>query len=40
LYPELGLDIALSDKGRAVLQYVSPKEFSGLITPLLEWEAQ
>ncbi len=40
LYPELGLDIALSDKGRAVLQYVSPQEFSGLIAPLLQQEAQ
>ena len=40
LYPELGLDIALSDKGRAVLQYVSPQEFSGLVAPLLQQEAQ
>lgn len=34
LYPELGLDVALHDEGRAVLQYVSPKEFSGLVAPL------
>jgi len=40
LYPELGLDIALSDKGRAVLQYVSPQEFSGLVAPLLQQEAE
>ncbi len=40
LYPKLGLDIALSDKGRAVLQYVSPKEFSGLMAPLLEQDLQ
>jgi hypothetical protein len=40
LYPELGLDIALHDEGRAVLQYVSPKEFSGLVAPLQEQELQ
>jgi hypothetical protein len=40
LYPELGLDIALHDNGRAVLQYVSPKQFAELMTPLLELEAQ
>ena len=40
LYPELGLDVALNDEGRAVLQYVSPKEFSGLVAPLLEQEVQ
>ncbi|VAW94473.1 hypothetical protein MNBD_GAMMA19-610 [hydrothermal vent metagenome] len=32
--------MALSDKGRAVLQYVSPKEFSGLMAPLLEQDLQ
>lgn len=40
LYPELGLDVALNDEGRAVLQYVSPKEFSGLMEPLLKLETQ
>ena len=40
LYPDLGLDVALNDEGRAVLQYVSPKEFSGLMKPLLKLEIQ
>ena len=40
LYPELGLDVALNDEGRAVLQYVSPKEFSGLMEPLLKLDTQ
>lgn len=34
LYPELGLDVALHDEGRAVLQYVSPKQFPVLMAPL------
>lgn len=34
LYPGLGLDVALHDKGRAVLQYVAPKQFAELIAPL------
>lgn len=38
LYPELGLDVALSEKGRAVLQYVPPKQFSELMAPLLNLE--
>ena len=36
LYPELGLDVALDDQGHAVLQYVSPTEFSRLRRPLTE----
>lgn len=40
LYPELGLDVALSENGRAVLQYVSPTQFSELIAPLLALEPQ
>jgi hypothetical protein len=36
LYPELGLDIALSSKGKAVLQYVLPKDFEALAQPLRE----
>lgn len=36
LYPRLGLDVALHDEGRAVLQYVSPKQFPILIAPLQE----
>lgn len=35
LYPKKGLDIALSEKGRAVLQYVPPKQFSELMAPLM-----
>lgn len=38
LYPNLGLDISTSVKGNAVLQYVSPKDFSLLVQPLLEHE--
>lgn len=40
LYPELGLDVALSEKGRAVLQYVPPNQFSELMKPLLELEVK
>lgn len=40
LYPKLGLDVALHDEGRAVLQYVSPKQFPVLMAPLLEQEPQ
>ena len=38
LYPDLGLDVALHDEGRAVLQYVSPKRFPVLMSPLFELE--
>ena len=34
LYPDLGLDVALDEKGNAVLQYVAPTQFEQLITPL------
>ena len=34
LYPHLGLDVALQDNGHAVLQYVSPKQFTELMAPL------
>lgn len=34
LYPELGLDIALSEQGREVLQYVAPADFAMLVAPL------
>lgn len=34
LYPEKGLAIALSEEGKEVLQYVSPKLFSRLQEPL------
>ncbi len=36
LYPDLGLDIALSGKGKAVLQYVLLKDFEALVEPLRE----
>jgi len=36
LYPDLGLDIALSGKGKAVLQYVLLKDFEALVKPLRE----
>lgn len=35
LYPAKGLDIALSDAGKEVLQYVAPNDFARLRTPLL-----
>ena len=34
LYPEKGLDIALHEKFKEVLQYVSPAEFQQLVKPL------
>lgn len=34
LYPGLGLDIALDEKNKAVLQYIAPAEFSYLLKPL------
>ena len=36
LYPTLGLDIAMSNKGKAVLQYVLPGNFEALAQPLRE----
>ncbi len=36
LYPTLGLDIAMSSKGKAVLQYVLPGNFEALAQPLRE----
>ncbi len=35
LYPENGLDIAMSSEGKPVLQYVSPKDFDKVVAPLL-----
>lgn len=40
LYPHLGLDVALHDEGRAVLQYVSPKKFPVLLAPLSKQEQE
>jgi hypothetical protein len=34
LYPERGLDIALDSDGKEVLQYVAPKDFARLRSPL------
>ena len=39
LYPELGLDIALSDDSKEVLQYISPDQFSKITDPLKNTEA-
>lgn len=35
LYPDKGLDLALSREGKAVLQYVAPAHFASLRDPLL-----
>jgi len=40
LYPRIGLDIALSEGGRSVLQYVPPNQFANLMSPLLESESK
>lgn len=34
LYPELGVDIALSEENREVIQYVQPANFAALVAPL------
>jgi hypothetical protein len=34
LYPRLGLDIAVDEKNKAVLQYIAPAKFSELVRPL------
>ncbi len=34
LYPDKGLDIAMSEEAKEVLQYVPPREFERLVTPL------
>lgn len=36
LYPAIGLDIVLDDKGKELLQYVAPKDFALLRDPLLK----
>ncbi len=36
LYPQLGLDVTLHEKGKEVLQYVQPAHFDALRTPLLQ----
>jgi hypothetical protein len=36
LYPPLGLDVALHEKGKEVLQYVQPTQFERLRQPLME----
>lgn len=35
LYPDKGLDIALSEEGKEVLQYIAPRQFHKLSQPLL-----
>lgn len=35
LYPDKGLDIALSENGKEVLQYIAPRQFHKLSQPLL-----
>lgn len=35
LYPDRGLDIALHEKSKEVMQYVSPAEFQQLVQPLM-----
>ena len=35
LYPDKGLDVALDNKGKEVLQYVAPREFARLREPLM-----
>jgi len=40
LYPKTGLDIALSEGGNAVLQYVPPVHFNKLMAPLLELDSK
>lgn len=40
LYPERGLDIAIDSKGKAVLQYVAPRDFALLRDPLWDTRAQ
>lgn len=35
LYPELGLDVAMSEEGNAVFQYIAPGQFDRLMGPLL-----
>ncbi|NCF09525.1 MAG: hypothetical protein GWP66_02455 [Gammaproteobacteria bacterium] len=34
LYPEMGLDIVVNEDGKEVLQYVAPRDFERLATPL------
>lgn len=36
LYPDRGLDVAISTEGKEVLQYVAPRDFTRLMAPLLQ----
>jgi len=40
LYPQLGLDLIINPGGRDVLQYVAPRDFARLRTPLLQQQAR
>jgi hypothetical protein len=39
LYPDRGLDIALSSRGKEVFQYVSPRDFALIANPLIAADA-
>ena len=36
LYPEKGLDVVLDSQGKEILQYVAPRQFARLRTPLIK----
>lgn len=36
LYPDKGLDVIINDRGKEVLQYVAPRDFSILMDPLIK----
>lgn len=38
LYPDIGLDVVLDTKGKEVLQYVAPRHFDQVRTPLIKTE--
>jgi len=40
LYPDSGLDLILTPKGKAVMQYISPKKFDMLVEPLRELQSK
>lgn len=40
LYPDKGLDLILNEKGKEVMQYISPRQFSVLLEPLQQNQNQ
>lgn len=40
LYPEKGLDIAIHEKGKEVLQYLDPTDFNQVLDPLQQLQTQ